>query len=61
MNTGIIASRYADALLKYVKETGEGQVVYNRSVRLLTLWLHRETSCVLSKARLCCRFQKNWA
>ena len=27
MNTGIIASRYADALLKYVKETGEGEVV----------------------------------
>ena len=30
MNTGIIASRYADALLKYVKETGEGQVVYKQ-------------------------------
>lgn len=30
MNIGIIASRYADALLKYVKETGEGQVVYKQ-------------------------------
>lgn len=31
MNTGIIASRYADALLKYVKETGEGEVVYRQA------------------------------
>ncbi len=31
MNTGIIASRYADALLKYVKETGEGEIVYKQA------------------------------
>lgn len=31
MNTGIIASRYADALLKYVKETGEGETVYEQA------------------------------
>ncbi len=31
MNTGIIASRYADALLKYVKETGEGEIVYRQA------------------------------
>ena len=31
MNTGIIASRYADALLKYVKETGEGETVYRQA------------------------------
>ena len=31
MNTGIIASRYADALLKYVKETGEGGVVFRQT------------------------------
>ena len=31
MNTGIIASRYADALLKYVKETGEGVAVYRQA------------------------------
>lgn len=34
MNTGIIASRYADALLKYVGETGEGQVVYKQACTL---------------------------
>ena len=34
MNTGIIASRYADALLKYVEETGEGQVVYKQACTL---------------------------
>lgn len=34
MNTGIIASRYADALLKYVEETGEGQVVYRQACTL---------------------------
>ena len=34
MNTGIIASRYADALLKYVEETGDGQVVYRQACAL---------------------------
>ena len=34
MNTGIIASRYADALLKYVEETGDGQVVYRQACTL---------------------------
>ena len=31
MNTGIIASRYADALLKYVDKTGEGEIVYKQA------------------------------
>lgn len=31
MNTGIISSRYADALLKYVKETGEGTAVFRQA------------------------------
>ena len=34
MNTGIIASRYADALLKYVEQTGDGQVVYKQACTL---------------------------
>mgnify|MGYP004536773545 CR=1 FL=1 len=39
MNTGIIASRYADALLKYVNETGEGETVY-RQAGILNEKLH---------------------
>lgn len=36
MNTGIIASRYAKALLLYVEETGEGAVVCEQAMRLET-------------------------
>lgn len=31
MNTGIIASRYAEALLKFVQETGESEAVYSQA------------------------------
>lgn len=35
MNTGIISSRYARALLKFVEQTGNGAQVYAQAVRLL--------------------------
>ena len=35
MNTGIISSRYARALLRYVDETGNGQAVYDQVVKIL--------------------------
>jgi F-type H+-transporting ATPase subunit delta len=35
MNTGIISSRYARALLRYVDETGNGQAVYDQVVQIL--------------------------
>ena len=34
MNTGIIASRYAHALLRYVQETGEGERTVSQAARL---------------------------
>lgn len=36
MNTGIIATRYARALLKYVTETGHGERVYSQVMGLLS-------------------------
>lgn len=35
MNTGIISSRYARALLRLVDETGNGEAVYGQVVRIL--------------------------
>ena len=35
MNAGIIASRYAKALLKFVRETGNGRNVYSQACRLV--------------------------
>ena len=35
MNTGIISSRYATALLRLVDETGNGEAVYGQVVRIL--------------------------
>ena len=35
MNTGIISSRYAKALLRLVDETGNGQAVYDQVLRIL--------------------------
>ncbi len=35
MNTGIISSRYAMALLRYVDETGNGQAVYDQILQIL--------------------------
>jgi len=35
MNTGIISSRYAMALLRLVDETGNGEAVYGQVVRIL--------------------------
>ena len=35
MNAGIIASRYAKALLKFVRETGNGMNVYSQACRLV--------------------------
>lgn len=35
MNTGIISSRYAKALLKLVDETGNGEAVYNQVSQVL--------------------------
>ena len=35
MNTGVISSRYAKALLKLVDETGNGEAVYRQVVRIL--------------------------
>lgn len=35
MNTGIISSRYAKALLKLVGETGNGEAVYRQATRIL--------------------------
>jgi F-type H+-transporting ATPase subunit delta len=39
MNTGIVASRYAKALLKYVQENGAGNEVYSQSV-VLVAYMH---------------------
>lgn len=36
MNAGIIASRYAKALLKFVRETGNGRNVYSQACRLVS-------------------------
>ena len=36
MNAGIIASRYAKALLKFVRETGNGRIVYLQACRLVS-------------------------
>lgn len=36
MNAGIIASRYAKALLKFVRETGNGSNVYSQACRLVS-------------------------
>ena len=36
MNAGIIASRYAKALLKFVRETGNGCNVYSQACRLVS-------------------------
>lgn len=36
MNTGIIASRYADALLKYVGQTGDGEETFRQAEKLET-------------------------
>lgn len=35
MNEGVIAARYAEALLKYVAETGNGRQVYDQASALL--------------------------
>lgn len=35
MNSGIISSRYAKTLLKYVNETGNGEAVYNQIRQVL--------------------------
>ena len=35
MNTGVISSRYAKALLRLVDETGNGEAVYGQVVRIL--------------------------
>ena len=35
MNIGIIASRYAKALLMYVQESGAGEKVYSQVIRLV--------------------------
>lgn len=35
MNSGVIASRYAKALLEYVRETGNGDKVYSQAVVLV--------------------------
>jgi len=35
MNTGIISSRYARALLRFVDETGNGQAVYDQVTQIL--------------------------
>ena len=34
MNSGIVSYRYASALLKYVEETGNGEVVYEQVLKL---------------------------
>lgn len=38
MNAGIVASRYAKALLKYVKETGNAEELYSQTIRLFELF-----------------------
>ena len=35
MNTGIVASRYAKSLLKYVQENGTGENVYSQACTLV--------------------------
>ena len=35
MNQGVIAARYAKALLKYVLETGNGDIVYSQACMLV--------------------------
>ena len=35
MNSGIVASRYAKAFLKYVQEEGDGKTVYSQSCVLV--------------------------
>ena len=35
MNTGVIASRYAKALLSYVTEAGAGEKVYSQACALV--------------------------
>ena len=39
MNTGIIATRYATALLKLVEETGSGELVATQVRLLVLVWL----------------------
>lgn len=35
MNTGVVASRYAKALLKFVQENGTGEIVYSQALTLV--------------------------
>ena len=35
MNIGVVASRYAKALLKFVQENGTGEIVYSQSLTLV--------------------------
>ena len=48
MSEGIIASRYAKALLKLVDETGNGEVVVRQVQGRVKLWPLRSSSSSIS-------------